>query len=243
MRGKKVTKEKLIEGMLNGLFPLRCPICGQVPKEEKVLACSGCKKGLSYIEEPVCPVCGVPVKREYVLCTNCMDQTHIFDRNLSVWEYSTPMKRSLYAFKYNNKREYAKFYGEEAVKKYGALLKAWGVEAVIPVPLHKSRQRERGYNQAACFGKEVAKGLSLPLCKKLLFRGKETNPQKALSLGERSRNLHEAFYTKEETLAYKRVLLVDDIYTTGSTLDQCAYVLKEAGAKAVFTLTVARAIN
>ncbi len=243
MSGLIITKEKLIEGMLDGLFPPRCPICGQVPKEDGVLACSACKKGLSYIGPPICLVCGVSLKRESALCTSCLDQTHIFDRNLSVWEYSTPMKRSLYALKYNNKREYARFYGQEAVRKYGACFAAWGVEAIIPIPLHKSRQRSRGYNQAACFGKEVAKGISIPFRKDLLLRGKETAPQKALSVGERSGNLHQAFYTKKEKIAYERVLLVDDIYTTGSTLDQGALVLKEAGVKEVFTLTVARAID
>lgn len=243
MRGLRITKEKLIDRMLDGLFPLRCPICGQIPKEGKVLACSSCKKGLTYIEAPICLMCGVPVKREYTLCTNCINQTHIFERNLSVWEYSTPMKRSLYAFKYNSKCEYAKFYGEEAVKRYGVLFKMWGVQVVIPVPLHKTRQRIRGYNQSACFGREVAKGLSLPFCKDVLIRRKETNAQKTLSLGERSRNLCRAFCTKEGNIPYQRVLLVDDIYTTGSTLDQCALALKSAGVEVVFTLTIARALD
>lgn len=241
MKGFVLTKDKLAEGILDGLFPPRCPICGEVPKEEKALACGECIKGLSYIHEPMCMVCGMPVKREFVLCSNCMEQTHIFERNLSVWEYTTPMKRSLYGFKYNNKREYARFYGKEAVRLYGPLLEAWGVEAVIPIPLHKSRQRARGYNQAVCFGKEVAKGIGLPFRKDLLFRKKETIPQKALSLGERSRNLHHAFYIKEKVIPYKRVVLVDDIYTTGSTLDQASIPLKERGVEEVFALTIARA--
>lgn len=243
MKGLLYTKEKLVDGFLEALFPRRCPICGQVPREPKVLACSACQRGLTYVQEPMCAICGKPMRSRYRLCDACIDQSHFFDRNLSVWEYSTPIKRSLYGFKYHNRREYAVFYGQQAVQRYGAWLLGWGVQVVLPVPLHRSRQRARGYNQAACFGKEVAKGLSLPYRQDLLFRRKETLPQKALSAGERSRNLHGAFFVRPEKPVYETVLLVDDIYTTGSTLDQCAIELKASGVEKVFTLTVARALS
>lgn len=202
------------------------------------MACSSCQKKLSYIKGPCCFQCGRPLAHEEAYCASCGRWEHSFDRNRSVWQYSMPMKQSLYRFKYQNKREYADFYGREALRMYGFWIEQIRAEAVVPVPLHPSRRRERGYNQAACFGKVIAEGLGLPLRQDLVYRTKKTLPQKALGAGERSRNLAGAFAPGKKGCPYKRVLVVDDIFTTGGTLDAVASVLKKAGAEKVWGLTI-----
>lgn len=233
------TKEDYGERILSLFFPRRCPVCGKVLKEEGVLACRRCKDRLAYIRPPYCLKCGRPLKQDGPFCISCAGESHYFDRTVSLWEYSAAMKQSLYGFKYKNKREYARFYGTEAVRMYGYLLDNWQIQAVVPVPLHKSRLRRRGYNQAQCFGRVIACGLSLPLLNKALFRVKNTKPQKELPAEQRRRNLEGAFLAGEEAARYRCVLVVDDIYTTGSTLDAAAAALKKAGVEKVYGLTIA----
>lgn len=182
--------------------------------------------------------CGRPLQTEGALCPVCSTYPYVFDRNISLWEYTGPVRQSLYRFKYGSKREYAAFYGREALRMYGARIENWQVDALIPVPVHKSRARQRGYNQAECFGREISRALGIPLVKDFVYRKKKTAPQKALGAGQRSKNLRDAFAVKN---AYdlESVLVTDDIFTTGSTMDAVARVLKEAGVKRVYGLTIA----
>ncbi len=233
------TKEEAGQALLSLLYPRRCAVCGKLLREEQDLACRECRDLLSYIDPPYCMKCGRPLDQETPFCDSCLERIHLFDRTVSVWEYSDPIKHSLYGFKYKNRREYAQFYGREALRRYGWLLEMWQLQGVVPVPLHKRRLNRRGYNQAAVFGKVVAKGLSLPLCQDLLRRTKNTEPQKNLGAEQRRKNLADAFSASEKAGAFERLLLVDDIFTTGSTLDEAAAALKKAGVRHVYGLTVA----
>ena len=128
------------------------------------------------------------------------------------------------------------------VALYRSILQALQIDVIIPVPIYKQRRRERGFNQAELLAKELGKQLGLPVCTDYLLRIKKTKPQKELNAKERKKNLQQAFSCnkkrKKEAITWKRILLVDDIYTTGSTLDACATVLSLSGAKKVYGICV-----
>lgn len=223
--------------MLDLFFPPRCPICdAALKKGEKV--CRKCKKELKYIKGPRCFRCGKPVadaEQEY--CRDCAGRDFHYIKGYSLWIYEGAAKKSVAAFKYKGRQEYASFYAEEFLKAYGKELKRLCLDTIIPVPVHKEKKRLRGYNQAELLAKELGKALKIPVETRALLRTRATKPQKGLSHRERQKNLEKAFQCYPENCRktlLKKVLLVDDIYTTGSTIEACARSLMEAGAEAVY---------
>jgi ComF family protein len=233
-----------VSHILNILFPKTCPLCGEIihPKGE---ICETCGKQLAYIQEPKCKKCGKPFDaqeeearvREY--CPDCVKRCHSYDFGMAVFQYTESVRESIYRFKYHNQRTYAGFYGKAMAKQYGQTILALGVEALIPVPVSAKKKISRGYNQAELIAAELGKTLNLPMENNLLQRIKNTTPQKELNDIERRNNLKNAFKIKENIVKYRKILLVDDIYTTGSTVDACAQVLKTAGVKNVYFITLA----
>ena len=148
------------------------------------------------------------------------------------------MRASISRFKYHNRREYADFYAEELLRAYGRMLRSWQPDALIPVPLHKSRMRKRGFNQAALVAERMGERLGIPVEEKLLIRVKKTSPQKELNDSARRENLKNAFQLCGNDVKLKRVVLIDDIYTTGSTLDAAAAALLAAGVEKVYFLSI-----
>jgi ComF family protein len=217
----------------------------QNPWEEEGGICLSCQKeiqrgkGVIPIQEPVCKKCGKPMsdeRKEY--CDRCMSRPHLFRQGKALWIYKGKGKKSIYRFKYGGRREYGNYYARELVKQYGGWVKSRHIDAIIPIPLHPSRQRQRGYNQAALITMEMGKHLGIPVESNTLLRTINTKPQKKLNDKERQSNLKKAFRYTRKKQPPKRVLLVDDIYTTGSTFDGAATALLEAGAEEVFFLTV-----
>ena len=234
MKNRKMWKEML----LSVFFPRRCPLCDEVIPYGRDL-CEKCEKKIPYIREPVCKKCGKQlenVKQEY--CGDCSRKKHHYIQGKAVFSYQKEMKLSMYRFKYSNKREYADFYAKEAVKKYRTWIEWRGVEVVVPVPMHKKKQRARGYNQAEVFAKKLGRQMNLPVELRLVSRIKNTTPQKELNERQRKDNLKGAFQVKTNIVKYSKILLVDDIYTTGATIDAIAEKLLEAGAKEVYFLSI-----
>lgn len=204
-------------GRLAGLFfPPRCPLCGEILPETESYAHAACLAGTVYAKGAQEPA----------------------DRMI-VWVYTGAVRQALYGLKYKNKREYATLFAREALRVYGSRLTGLGIEAVIPVPLHKKRMRMRGYNQAACIARLVAAGLCVPCREDLLHRVRHTAPLKSKSAGERMHSLRGAFAAEKEAGELTCVLLVDDIYTTGSTFDEAKRALETAGVRQVFCLAAA----
>ena len=202
-----------------------------------------CEEKLHTVHEPLCMKCGVMLQYwEEEYCPECKKTVHRFERNFAVWEYDGYMKASISRFKFQGKTEYTSFYVRHMVTLYKSILQILQIDVIIPVPIHKQRRRERGFNQAELLAKELGKQLRLPVCTDYLLRIKKTKPQKELSAKERKKNLQQAFSCnkkrKEEATAWKRILLVDDIYTTGSTLDACAIVLSLHGARKIYGICV-----
>ena len=224
--------------LLDLLYPPRCPICDSVVLPGEGI-CTACKKKVRPAVQPVCMKCGKPLsdgRKEY--CRDCSRKKHAFIRGNALWVYENEVKSSIYRFKYQDRREYAKVYAWEIAKQHGKFMKSRGIGVIVPVPLHKKRKRRRGYNQAELLAKELGKLLGLPVRTDLLVRVRDTKPQKTLNDTERKNNLKEAFKTTENIVQLQYVLVVDDIYTTGSTLDAAASALIQAGAAGVYTCCI-----
>ncbi|MEG0720282.1 MAG: ComF family protein [Lachnospiraceae bacterium] len=222
--------------ILELVYPGRCPFCDRVTEQE---ICEECKKELKTIKEPRCKKCGKPVRyREQEYCGDCQIKHHEFEQGRSLWLHKQPVSTSIYRFKYGNRRRYAKYYGSCMAREFGTLLKQWHIEVIMPIPLHKARHRKRGYNQAELLATEIGLLTDIPVDTVSLLRGKKTKPQKQLTEKARAQNMKDAFRLSNRLQRKKTVLLVDDIYTTGCTIDVAAKLLKCSGVEKVYFLTI-----
>ena len=183
--------------------------------------------------------CGKPMRSdtdEY--CPDCRKHDSYLEQGLNLWKHREPASGALYRLKYHNKRNYGKVFARELVKQYAEDIRRWRIEEIIPVPLHPSRRRKRGFNQAETIARELSVLTGIPIRADVLFRIKKTSPQKSLGRKERQANLQGAFAVSGAWKARKNVLLIDDIYTTGATLERAAKMLRMAGAQNVYFLTV-----
>lgn len=200
--------------------------------------CHDCFMKIKIIKPPICMKCGKPVAAdEKELCRDCSTKNFLFKRGVAAFSYSAAMKSSMYAFKYNNRREYGKYYAEVIEDRFYNTVKSWNCEVLIPVPLHKSKYLRRGYNQAEVLAAALSRCFNLPVDSNILIRTRNTRPQKELSDSERRNNIENAFQTRTNSLKYKKIILVDDIYTTGTTINECAGALKHSGAEEVYFIT------
>ena len=222
--------------ILGIIYPKTCCFCGKVSEKE---LCDVCAKKVIYIEEPRCKCCGKPVRyAEQEYCYDCQKNTHACEQGKSLWIHKMPVSLSIYQFKYKNRRIYGEFYAKEMARLYGNLIRFWGVEVIVPIPLHRRKKRLRGYNQAAVIAKQLGKIMGIPVDCNSIVRNRYTRPQKELNDKERKQNLKQAFSVTNKWKNYKRVLLIDDIYTTGSTMDTVAEELKKNGVQKVWFLTI-----
>ena len=183
--------------------------------------------------------CGKQIRsmeKEY--CYDCLHTHHYYEQGLSLWNHKNPVNQSIYQFKYHNQRRYGELYSQELVKNFHKEIRQWNPDIMIPVPLHWYRKRKRGYNQAQILAENVGRMLHIPVDTESLIRVKKTSPQKQLGHNARKKNLKNAFAVKQTFHQVKTVLLIDDIYTTGNTLDAAAKILKEKGVENVYFLTI-----
>ena len=221
------------------IYPARCPLCGDIVMPRGQLACPECMTAAPYVTEPMCKKCGKPLQDEIEeYCSDCRTKEHSYDKGLALFAYDDMVKQSISRFKYENKREYAGFYGHEMVLRLGTEIRSWKADAIIPIPLHRSRQRYRGYNQSELIAEVVGRELQIPLYTHLVMREKKTIAQKKLNHGERQNNLKRAFKISQNDVKLDTVILLDDIYTTGSTIDAVAAILKNTGVKQVFFIAL-----
>ena len=226
--------------VLKILYPDRCPLCDTARSLKETGICPECEKKLIVIKEPVCIVCGRPLSKENSVCPDCKISPRYFDGGKSVFAYSS-LNDSIYKFKYMNRAAYAKCYGKLMVKEVGEWLSWIKPDALVPVPLHKKRLIARGYNQATELAEEISRLTGIPVRESLAGRRKNTVPQKLMDKRGRQINMKRAFIVREDVVKLRRVVVIDDIFTTGSTINSLAKELKEAGIKEVWFLTVSRA--
>ena len=228
----------MIQNMKKLLWPEICPFCGKVYGTG---ICPACESKLNelLVKQPWCMKCGIPIRRmEQEYCHDCKNKELHFDVGRALWLHKPPVSHSIYQFKYHNQREFGKYYVRELLKQFESTIRKWNPDLIIPVPIHKRRRRKRGYNQAEILAREIARLTNIPTDSKILKRIRYTNPQKKLDDKLRKRNIQNAFQVRGDISHVRRVLLIDDIYTTGNTLNECAKKLKEAGVENVYFLTV-----
>jgi ComF family protein len=225
---------KLGQIALDLLYPPRCVGCGQGGS----LYCEACRATLSYLKPPVCKVCGLPVEQGRICPQSLQHPLHV-DGIRSVATYEDSLGEAIRRFKYGYMRDLAPVLGDLLVAFWHA--NPIPVDVIVPVPLHRRRLRERGYNQSALLAIHLGRAVGLPVLCDALQRNRHTMSQVHLGWRERRENVANAFSCVDQRLAARRVLLVDDVCTTGSTLEACGVALRAGGARSVHALTVARA--
>ncbi len=221
------------------LFPRRCPVCHEVVEDRGQPVCVICRTKLVGITKNFCQKCGKPLlTEEQEYCMDCLRKKHWFDKGRAAFVYDETMRRSIAMYKYNGRKEYAAFYAEEILRKCAKEILIWGGDILIPIPIHPSRRRKRGFNQAELLARRLSEKSGILMDSRLLLRTKRTHTQKDLSSQERLANLKDAFFIRKGKFPYKNIILVDDIYTTGSTVDAAARILKENGAHKVYFLCI-----
>lgn len=233
--------DKIIDKMADIVFPKRCPMCDEIINniDAGSLICGKCKSSVPIINEPRCKKCSKSLKDERIeYCYDCSKGKHIYKSGIALVEHEGAVRKSLYSVKYNNKREYLEYYIGEIARLHGELIRDWNADVLIPVPMYKRKQIKRGFNQATEAARLLGRTLKIPVDEKTLIRKINTKPQKELSDKERHENVENAFHINENIVEYSKVILVDDIYTTGSTIDSCARVLIDKGVDEVYFISV-----
>ena len=236
----------MLKAFLDILFPPRCHACkAYIPDADAIHLCAPCLEACVLIRSPLCIICGMPFLTEGGgdhLCGGCITEPPRFTAARAAAVFDGPVRELIHRFKYNNRVQLCRPLGLLTAQQLGPFAEATSADLVIPVPLHLKRLRQRGFNQAVLLGEILARQWRLPLSRRNLQRIRWTEPQINLSAAERVANVRGAFAVSEPALLKgKRIILVDDVYTTGSTVAECARVLFKADAAEVFVVTVARA--
>ena len=261
------TLRSLPRAALDLLYPPRCASCvTRLPSPTKADFCPSCEDLLEPIPSPACDICSEPFPGRIphaFSCPNCSDQTFAFECAISSWHCSGPLREAIHRFKYARSihlrlalaRKLFDTLSDPRIAQPATHSGRIGPHIpsgdgnpdnfpdwlLVPVPLHARRLRERRFNQSAELARSLSKLSGLP-CRDLLRRTRYTTAQAALSRKERLKNLAGAFSLKPGTAlpGHGNILLIDDVFTTGSTAHECATVLKKAGAQRIIVLTVAR---
>jgi len=249
LRGVRAWLNAASDALVSVFFPGGCRICDKLlATASRVPICGECLASFARVPSVACVICGRPLaadgsmQGQPLLCEACHDKTYTFERARSFAMYEGALVKAILLLKFEQIEPLGGWFAErlaELVRSAGQLLAA---DVVVPVPLHRQREKERGYNQAALISQPLAKRLKLPHRAVLLVRTRPRPDKTILSLEERWESVRGAFATRPGSqVDNQRVLLVDDVLTTGATLDACSRALREAGAKSVVGLTVARA--
>ncbi len=228
---------------LNLLCPPVCPICHQSVDAAHCL-CPKCFGKLKFITKPCCKICGRPFEYDMfdnLICGKCMEKKPRFDMARSVLIYDKFSKQLILAFKHGDHTELAPLFTKFLLFAEPEIFK--NVDMILPVPLHRFRLIRRKYNQAGVLGKHLSRKTKIPFYPSVIKRVKSTQSQGHMSRTKRKRNLVGAFQIpKPDKVKGKTILLIDDVMTTGATVEECAKTLKKAGAKSVKVLTLYRVI-
>ena len=230
---------KLFDVIGKWLYPARCPICDKVVPTWDEGICSDCLKSIRYVKPPRCLKCGKHIEDETEeFCGDCRERPHYFKQGRALFYYKD-IARAVYRYKYKGRQEYAAVFGREMLYYLGDYVRSVNPDGLIPVPLFKRKERRRGYNQAKLLAKVLGDNLNIPVYDKIVIRSRNTKPLKLLNPEERLNNLKKAFILMENGVKLKRVIIIDDIYTTGSTIDTIAKLLAEHGTEEVYFITLA----
>ena len=233
---------KLYHKACSVLFPanIKCLICGDdLPQKQDIEICEKCRCKLHDIAESECCMrCGAPISGQGSFCLNCQNYNVEFDVARSDFVYDGEIKQLIAGLKYNNKPYLSRTLSHFMAQKYREL--NWQADLIIPVPLSDARKKWRGYNQAQLLAEGVSEILNIPINTETLVKVKDTETQASLGLAERRTNLESCFKVLDKyAVRGKKILLIDDVMTTGSTANACTHELKKAHAGRVMVLSIA----
>ena len=231
---------KKIESFLNLFFPSRCVLCDRVVKGKKSV-CSECYEKLTFLsDERTCKKCSHPISEGAVLCDACLVHQHYFTANFAAAVYKKEVREAIIKYKFYKRPDLHRGLAGLILMRLAKFDLLPKFDAVIGVPLSEKRLEERGYEQAVLLAKVVAEELRVKLLRKCIKKIKDAPAQSKLSYAKRQQNLRGAFeIVNHKKVKGKVILLIDDIYTTGATVDEISKILLEAGAKEVYVATVA----
>jgi ComF family protein len=225
---------KSIWGFLDLIYPPQCGGCGV----QGARWCANCASNLDWIVPPVCPVCGMSHDREQI-CNQCQMAPPAWDQLRSVAQYGGNLRTAIHALKYRRDLGMGESLSRHLVELFETL--DWKADLIVSVPLDLARMQERGYNQVSLLAIPLALAIGIPYRPRALRKIRQTPRQVTLSAGQRRANMEGAFEAEAEEVREKIVLLMDDVITTGTTLQACSQALRTAGARQIFILTLARA--
>lgn len=220
--------------ILDWVFPPTCAGCGTLGTQW----CETCQQQVTRISEPVCPICGEPA---VTVCRKCLENPPEYVALRSFGLFQRPLRQAIHQLKYKNGISLAAPLSNHLIELYNEF--KWEIDLVTPVPLGARRTRDRGYNQSGMLGRPLAYAINKAYRPGALMRTRETRSQVGLSASERRQNVAGAFMARSDLVKGKSVLIIDDVTTTGSTISACAQALRQAGASAVYGLTLARALS
>ncbi len=234
--------KKLLNKVSDVVYPphIKCIVCGDdLPQVSRLEICEQCNHIVEYIDYThCCQKCGSALIGQGQYCFNCKNDVRVFEQGKSVFVYKDDITRLIAGLKYKNKKYLGKAFASFLVEKYKEA--GWSVDCVIPVPLSPARAKWRGYNQSELLAKEFCKQLDLPLRTDILYKIMDTESQASLNLQERKKNLLSSFEVPDKSsVKGKSVLVIDDVMTTGATLNACATALIKAKASKIYVLTIA----
>ena len=224
------------------IFPVECETCKAVLSPLPPLGvCARCESEIKILRAPHCATCGRTLANDGPKCAECYNESFHFDRAFACALYEGKMKELLHAYKFGRRKYLKNFFLKIMSQFVHAYVKTEHFDAVAAVPIDPKKKRERGFNQSELLSKKLAARLKLPHASRGLSRTRSSSPQSLLSKQDRKQNVQGCFLVKaKESFREKRVLLIDDILTTGQTASECARILKEAGARSVTLLACAR---
>ena len=239
------------DALASVLLPAGCRICDNLlTRASRVPLCDACLASFEPLPAKICEICGSPLQmferpaEERNLCLACRDTSYAFECARSFAFYDRALVRAILLLKFERMEPLGTWFAARLADVVDREKQRLHADMIVPVPLHRARERERGFNQADLLARPLAKMLKLPRQPVLLMRTRPRPDKRVLSLQERWESVRGAFATRPGSkVDNQRVLLVDDVLTTGATLDACARALREAGAKSVVGLTVARALR
>lgn len=232
--------QHIIRTMLLGIYPRHCPFCSKL-LPSSLYVCKKCREEIPYVKPPVCYRCGKTVStEEQEFCYDCRVFKKSFQKGLALFYYKQNTRILMSDLKYHNKKYFSEFIIQEVMAVHAPDLISWGIQYIVPIPIHENKKKRRGYNQAALLAKELSRQSNIPCIPDLLLRIKDTPPQKKFSARSRYQNLSTAFQFNQKyaQLPLDKILLIDDIYTTGATMEACTKVLLSAGISDVFIYSI-----
>jgi ComF family protein len=249
---RRDTQDRLIgwcRQALRFVLPVECITCGNALSTDPVpFFCTACWQNIRQLQQPICARCDQPFVSQAATiyppdhqCQNCQERPPAFQRAWTLFPYLPPLREAICSFKYRGKHTLARPLARLMIS---ALPGKIDVDMIVPVPLHPTRLRAREFNQSLLLAHQLGRHLARPASATNLARITATDPQTTLTRQARLRNLRKAFAVRRpQDLTEKRIRLVDDVFTTGTTLNECAKALRKAGTGPVFALTLARTVD